>query len=103
MHMIAHGPGDADSARWAFRLKSRHHIHRIPVQVSTIRNRVAKVDPHAKPHDPLGRVVAVVYRHLLLHLHGTAHRAIYAVEHDKQRITAGLDDPATMLRYRRVY
>ena len=42
-------------------------------------------------------------RNLLLHLHGIAHRPVDAVEYDQQGITAGLDDPATMLRYRRVY
>ena len=29
-------------------------------------------------------------RHLLLHLHGTAHRSVDAVEHDQQRVAAGL-------------
>ena len=36
-------------------------------------------------------------RNLLLHLHGAAHRSVDAIEHDEQRIAAGLDDPAAML------
>ena len=41
-------------------------------------------------------------RHLLLHLHGTAHRSIDAIEHHEQRIAARVDDPAAMLGDRRV-
>ena len=45
----------------------------------------------------------VMDRNLLLHLHGTAHRAVDAIEHYQQRIAPGLDDPAAMLLYRWVY
>ena len=48
--------------------------------------------------DSVRRLVSVVDRNLLLHLHGAAHRPVDAVEHDQQRVAAGLDDPATMLR-----
>ena len=34
---------------------------------------------------------------LLLHLHGTAHRPVDAIEHDEQRVAAGIDDPAAVL------
>ena len=37
-----------------------------------------------------GGLVAIVDGHLLLHLHGTAHRSINAVEHDEQGVTAVL-------------
>ena len=35
--------------------------------------------------------------YLLLHLHGTAHRSVDAVEHHEQGIAPGVDDPAAML------
>ena len=95
--MVAHGSRDADAARRTFGLKSRRDIHRVPVQVSAIGNRVANVDPDAEADGSIWRLVAVVDRHLLLHLHGAAHRPVDAVEHDEQGIAAGLDDPATML------
>ena len=40
--------------------------------------------------------------YLLLHLEGTTHGTVDAVEHDEQRVAAGLNDRATMLLDRRV-
>ena len=40
---------------------------------------------------------------LLLHLHGTAHRPVNAIEYDQQRIASSLNNPAAMLIDRRVY
>ena len=102
MHMIAHRSRDADAARRTFGLKSRRHIHHVAVQVSPIGNRVADVDPDAEADGPIRGLVAIVDRNLLLHLHGTAHRSVDAVEHDEQGIAPGLDDPAAMLLDRRV-
>ena len=48
-------------------------------------------------------LVAIVARNLLLHLHGTPHGPVDAVEDDEQGIDPGLNDPATMLPDRRVY
>ena len=62
-------------------------------------NHIANVDPDAKSDGPIGRLVTIMVGHLLLHLHGTAHCSIDAVEHDEQGITASLDDPTTMLTY----
>ena len=50
-----------------------------------------------------GGCITVVDRNLLLHLDGTAHRPVNAIEHDEQGIAAGLDDPAAMLVNRWVY
>ena len=95
--MIAHRSRDANTARRAFSLKPRRHIHRVTVKVSPIGNRVAKVDPDAKSDGSIGWLLAVVDRNLLLHLDGTAHRSVDAVEYDEQGIAAGLNNPATML------
>ena len=102
MHMVAHRPRDADATRRTFGLEPRRHIHRVAMQISSIGNRVANVDPDAKADGSIGRLVAVMDRNLLLHLHGAAHRSVDAVEHDEQRVAAGLDDPAAMLLDRRV-
>ena len=58
---------------------------------------VANIDADAEANGAIGRLVAIMDGHLLLHLHRTAHRSVNAVEHDEQRITAGVDDPAAML------
>ena len=94
---------DADAARRTFGLNSRRHIHRVAVQVSPIGNRVANVDPDAEADGSIRRLIPIVDRNLLLHLHGAPHRPVDAVEHDEQRVAASLDDPATMLLDRWVY
>ena len=95
--MIAHRSRDADAARRTLGLKSGRHIHDIAVDISAIWNHIANVDADAEADCPIRRLVAIVGRHLLLHLHGTAHRSIDAVEHDEQRVAPGVDDPAAML------
>ena len=65
-------------------------------------NRVAKVDPDAKPHSPIWRLVAIMDRHLSLHMDSAAHSPVDATEHDEQRVSAGLDNPAAMLINRRI-
>ena len=97
LHMVAHCSRDADATRRTFGLKPCRHIHRVAVEVSAIGNRVAEVDPDAEADGPIRRLIAIMDRNLLLHLHGTAHRPVDAVEHDEQGIAAGLDDPAAML------
>ena len=95
--MIAHRSRYTDTARRTFGLESCRHIHRVAVEVSAIGNRIANVDPDAETDGPIWRLVAVVDRHLLLHLHGTAHGPIDAVEDDEEGVAPGLDDPAAML------
>ena len=72
------------------------------MQISPIGNRVANVDPDAEADSPIRWLISVMDRNLLLHLDGTAHRPVDAVEHDEQEVAAGLDDPATVLLDRRV-
>ena len=84
MHMITHRPRDTDTAGWTFGLKPRRHIHRVSVQVSAVGNRVAKVDPDAEADGSIRRLISVMDRNLLLHLNGTTHRPIDAIEHDQQ-------------------
>src|ERR1700733_205664 len=84
MHMVAHGSRDADSACWAFGLKSCRHVHGVAVEISPICNRVTDVNSHPKADGLICGMVAVVSRHLLLHLDGTAYRPVDAVEHDQQ-------------------
>ena len=100
MYMISHRAGDADISWRAFRLKSNDYIYCVPVKVSSIGNRVANIDPDAEADGPVGRLVAITVGHLSLHVHCTAHRSVYAVEDNQQRIAPGLDDFPTMLLYR---
>ena len=70
------------------------------MQVGPIGNHIANVNADAEADDPIRRLISIVDRNLLLHLHGTTHCPVNAVEHDQQGIAAGLDDPAAMLLYR---
>ena len=96
-HMVAHRSRDADAAGWAFGLEPCNYIHRVPMQIGPICNRVADVDPNTETDSQFRRVILVMDRNPLLHLHGAANRSVDAIEHDEQRITARLDDPATVL------
>ena len=101
--MIAHRSRHADSSRGTFGLNSCCHIYGVAMQVSPVGNRIAKVDADAEAHGSIGRLVAIVDRNLLLHLHRTAHRPVNAVKHDEKGIATGLNDPAAVLIDRRVY
>ena len=97
MHVIAHRPRNTDTARRTFGLNSCCHIHRVAVQVSSIGNCVANVDPDAKSNSPIGRLVAIVDGDLLLDMNRTAHRPVDAVEDDQQRVATGLNDLPAVL------
>ena len=97
MHVIAHGAGNAYSAWRTLGLEPGRHIHAVAMQVRAIGDHVADVDADPKPDGPIGRLIAIVVRHLLLHFDRAAHRPVDAVEHDEQRVAAGLNDPPAML------
>ncbi len=100
--MIAHRSRDTDAARRTLGLEPCGHIHNFTVDVSAIRYHIADVDTDAEPDRPIRGLVAIADGNLLLHPHGTAHRAIDAVEHDEQGVTCGIDDPTAVLSDRRV-
>ena len=100
--MIAYCSGDAYASWRAFSLEPCRYIHRVSVQISSVGNRIAEVDPNAKADGSIRRLIAIVDRNLLLHLHGAAHGSVDAVKDDEQGIAACLHDPATMLSDRRV-
>jgi hypothetical protein len=95
--MIANWSRNADTTRRALGLESRSYVDRVTVQVSPIGNRIAYVDSHAEADGSIRGQVAVMHRNLLLHFHGTAHGSVDAVEHNKEGVTASLDDPAAVL------
>ena len=59
MHMIAHGARDAYAARRAFGLKPGRHIDGVTMQVGSVRDRIADVDPDPKADRPIGGLVTV--------------------------------------------
>ena len=73
------------------------------MEVSSIGNRIANVDPNAETDGAIRRLAVIVGGSFSLDLHGTAHRTVYAIEHDEKGIAPSLDDPAAVLLYRRVY
>src|SRR6516162_5059367 len=97
MNMISHRSRHADSAGRALGLEAGRNVYRLSVQVCTVRNRIADVDADAKPNGSISGLVAIVDRDLFLDLNGTAHRPVDAVKHYQQRISACLNDPATVL------
>ena len=102
MHMVAHRARDADTADRTRRLQPGGDVHAVAVQVGAVRDHVADVDADAEADAAVRRLVAVIHRHLLLHLDRAAHRAVDAVERDQQRVAAGLHHPAAVLADRRV-
>ncbi len=78
--MIAHRSGKANTTRRTFGLKPRRDINGVSVQISPVCNRISNVDPDAKADGLIGWLIPIVDWNLLLHPHGTTHRAIYAVE-----------------------
>src|SRR5271165_2791487 len=92
--MVAHGSRDTDAARRAFGLQPGRHIDSVPMQVGSVRDRIADVDPDPKADGPIRRLVAVEDGNVLLHLDREAHRRIDAVEYHEQGIAAGLNDSA---------
>jgi hypothetical protein len=72
------------------------------MQVSSVGNRVAYINPDAKTNGAIRALVVVVEWTPLLHLYGAAHRTIDAIENNKERVAAGLNDPTRMFVYRRV-
>ena len=97
LHMVPYRSRDADATGRTFGLKPCRYIYDIAMQISPVCDRIANVDSDTKADSPFRRLVAVIVGHLLLHLHGTAHRPVDAIEHDEQRIAAGLNNPSAML------
>jgi hypothetical protein len=100
-YMIAHRAREADATRRTLGLKSHRHIDSVAVQVCSIGYSVANIDPDAETNGPIGRLVAIQDRNLLLDSHSAADRTIDAVECNQQRVAPGLHDPAAVLLDRR--
>src|SRR5262249_45950913 len=70
-------------------------INDVAVQVGSIGDCIADVEPDAEPDSQTGLLLTFVRGHTFLHRHGGTHRSIDTVEHGEQRVARGLDDPAT--------
>ena len=101
--MIAHRSRDTDAAGGTLGLDSGRYIHGIAVQVCSIGDRVANVDPNAEPKGTIRWLISVMDRNLLLDLYGTTNCTVDAIEHYEQRIAPSLGDLAAMFVNRRVY
>jgi len=71
--MIADRPGDADTTRWTFGLKSGRYIHAVAMQVRPIGNHITDVDPDTKANSPIRGLIVIVIRHMLLDIDRAAH------------------------------
>ena len=102
MHMVPDSPRDADAANGTRRLQSCRDVRTVTVQVGTLGDHVADVDPDAEPNAPVRRLVAIIDWHLLLHLHRATDGPVDGIERDQQRIAAGLHHAPAMLADRRI-
>ena len=93
--MVAGTDRETQMLAWrALSLESCSNVNRIAMKVSSIGNRVADVNSNAKSDGAVRKLISVMERDPLLHLHCTTHRTVDAVEHNQQRIAPSLDNPA---------
>jgi len=97
MYVVPHSPRNAYTTRRTLGLESCRDVDRITVQVSSIRDSVAEVDSNTEEDGSVRRMIPVMDRNLFLHLHGTSHCPVNAVEDDQQGIATGLNNFAAML------
>jgi hypothetical protein len=100
--MIMDRSGNADAARRASGLEPCRDVYHIAVDIEAIWDHIADVDADAKADGPIRGLVAIIGGDLLLHLRGTAYRTVNAVEHDEERVTSCVNNPAAMLVDRRI-
>ena len=96
MHMVPHGPGNTYAASGALSLESDRYIDRVTVQIGTIRDRIADVDPDPKADSPITQLVTIKDRNILLHLDCEAHCPVDTVKYHQQGVAAGLDNSTAM-------
>jgi hypothetical protein len=71
-HLIAHDLADADPAWLGQRFQPCRYIDSVTVDVATVFDDVADIDPDAELDAAIGRHIGVSRRHLALHLDGTS-------------------------------
>ena len=72
------------------------HVDRVTMQVGSVGDRIADVDPNSKANRPISGSVTVGCWNVLLHSDRAAHCPIDAVEYHQQRVAAGLNDSTAM-------
>ena len=100
--MIAHRSRHADTANGTHRFQPSGDVHAVAMQVGPVCYHVANVDADAEADAPVGGLVPIIHRDLLLDFYRAAHCAIDAVERNQQQIAAGLHHSAAVLADRRV-
>ena len=81
VHVVADRPRDTYATGGAFGLESDRHIDRVTVKVSSIRDRIANVDPDPKADSPIMRLINIKAGKILLHFDRKAYRPIDAIEY----------------------
>src|SRR6516162_9577300 len=71
-------------------------IDPVAIDVASIPDDVADVDPHAELNAAIRRYIGVSLRHLALHFDGTTHRVDDASELEEQSVACRLNDPTAM-------
>ena len=96
-HLIAHDPADADPARLGQSFQPCRYIDTVTVDIATVFDDVANIDPDAELEAAIGRHIGVSLRHLALHVDGTTHRVDDAGEFDQEPVAGGFADAPAVL------
>jgi hypothetical protein len=83
MHVVTHRARDANLPGGTYRLEPYGYVYRFAVQVCSVWDGIAYIDPSSEANGALRRLIGVKDWNLLLHLDGTAYGPIDAIEHDK--------------------
>jgi hypothetical protein len=102
MHLVTHRTCDANTPYRTLRFQPSGDIYSIAMQVGAVWDRIASVDADAEADAPVRRLVSVIYRDLLLHPDRAAQRTVDTVEHNQQRVAAGLHHRTTVFTNHRI-
>ena len=89
--------GDADAAGLGQPLEPRRHIHAVAVDVASLDDHLADVDPEAEIDALSGGGAGIALCHAALYLERAADRIHYARELGEKAVARGLDDAPAML------
>ena len=101
-HLVRGGARYVDPAGLRQGLDPRRDVDAVAVDVVSIDDDVADIDPDTELDPPFGRAVGSVLGHQLLDFHGAGHGVDGASELDQRAVAHQLDHPARMTRHLRV-
>jgi hypothetical protein len=96
-HLVAYDAIDANPTRLGQTLESRRDVNTIAVDVATVLDDVADINPNTELDAPLLRHSGVAFGHLVLNLDGAAHRVDNTGELNQKPVASRLNNAAAVL------